>query len=272
MEMKSIISFLFILQAIINGANLSIAQDLMEDRHECRGYFKSINVQKNRDSAFDKLIAQLKDSNSSYNGFHHTQVGDKPEEQVSAIYLCPPNAQSKPICECCLRHVVEYAIKKCPKQNEVVAWDLYESVQCMVRYSVGRKIFSVLDDWAWYCHEGDGYVKTDELEKTVDGLVSKLKEHAAEGDALRKFASESVTYDRDEFPLHVAVQCTPDISKEDCTKCLSKAINGIRSCSTSKRYFAGSYLSANCYVWYSHIDGLLDPPTEFNEYCNPLFY
>ncbi|KAJ0575142.1 hypothetical protein HanIR_Chr05g0209471 [Helianthus annuus] len=162
----------------------------MQDRHECRGYFKSINVQKNRDSAFDKLIAQLKDSNSSYNGFHHTQVGDKLRSKLAPSTFVPPMPNSRPICECCLRHVVEYAVKKCPKQNEVVAWDLYESVQCMVRYSVGRKIFSVLDDWAWYCHEGNGYVKTDELEKTVDGLVSKLKEQAAEGDALRKFASE----------------------------------------------------------------------------------
>ncbi|KAI3777317.1 hypothetical protein L1987_47117 [Smallanthus sonchifolius] len=90
----------------------------------------------------------------------------------------------------------------------------------MVRYSTGRKILSVLDDWEWFHLGSRTYVKAVELQKTMDSL---LKEEATGGDALRKYARGNVNYDGDELALYVAMQCTPDLSKADCVKCLSKA-------------------------------------------------
>ncbi|MFS7934103.1 putative Gnk2-like domain-containing protein [Helianthus anomalus] len=249
MEMKSIILFLFILQAIINGVNLVIAQSPKIDRHVCRGGdFRSNTIQKNRDSALDKLMVLIK--NSSYNGFYHTQSTGKPEEQVSASFFCALNVV-KGLCECCLKNVVQYIRKNCPKQQEGVAWDFYPYLQCMVRYSTGRKIFSVLDDWAWYRSGSDLSVSTVNLAKTMDSMLNKLKVKAAGGDALRKYASDSIHYDEDEHALYVDVQCTPDLKKEDCLKCLTKGSNEIRSF-TKKPLFSGRVISTNCYVRYKH--------------------
>ncbi|KAI3800315.1 hypothetical protein L1987_28402 [Smallanthus sonchifolius] len=137
--------------------------------------------------------------------------GENSEEQVSAIFYCPPNIHAD-LCKCCVRNAITYLLKKCPKQNKGVAWDNYPFLSCMVRYSTGRKILSMLDDWAWYhLKEDSNHVKAVNLQKTMDSLLSKLKEEAARGDALRKYARGNVIYDGDELALYVAVQCTPNL-------------------------------------------------------------
>ncbi|KAJ0575160.1 putative Gnk2-like domain-containing protein [Helianthus annuus] len=262
MQMKSIILFLIIIQSLINGVNLAKAPTpLIRNWHACRGGdFKSNTIQKNRDSALDKLMVLIK-NNSSYNGFYHTQSAGKPEEQVSASFFCALNVV-KGLCECCLRNVVQIIRKYCPKQQEGVAWDFYPYLQCMVRYSTGRKIFSVLDDWAW-CRSGDDLsVSTVNLAKTMDSMINKLKVKAAGGDALRKYASDTIHYDGDEHALYADVQCTPDLTKENCLKCLTKGSNEIRSF-TRKPLFSGRVISTNCYVRYAHTS-LFNPPTVYD--------
>ncbi|XP_076945925.1 antimicrobial ginkbilobin-2-like protein [Bidens hawaiensis] len=138
----------------------------------------------------------------------------------------------------------------------------------MVRYSTGRKILSVLDDWAWYSFPYPDDVNAIALEKTMDSLASKLKEEATTGDFLHKYARGTINYDGDENKLFVAVQCTPNISKEDCIKCLSEASNEIRSCCTRKLLFEGRVVSTNCFVRYSHVS-FFDAPERFSdEYCD----
>ncbi|KAJ0568836.1 putative Gnk2-like domain-containing protein [Helianthus annuus] len=267
METKFLISFLFILQAIINGVDPAIAQSGVRGRHVCRGGdFKSNIIQKNRASALNKTLVLIK--NSSFHGFYHSQAGDKPEEQVSVSFLCPLNIR-KNQCECCFNKLLPYLLENCPKQNEGVAWDIYYYLYCMLRYSTGRKIYSVLDDWAWYDWKNILTVKAVELVKTMDDLTSKLKEQAAGGNALRKYAQGTVDYDQDDHSLYVAAQCTTDLSKADCNKCLSKASNRMRSCCTQKASFEGRVHSTNCILWYTHVS-FFNPPIVSNpeEYCN----
>ncbi|KAM0059918.1 putative Gnk2-like domain-containing protein [Helianthus debilis subsp. tardiflorus] len=231
MEIKSVVSFLFILQTIINGVDPAIAQSSKTDRHVCRGgESKGVNIIHNKASALDKVLGLL-DNSSNFHGFYHVQVGDKPEEQ------------------------------------EGIAWDTYSSFYCMLRFSTGRKIFSVLDNWAWYDLVYDNYVKAIDLVKTMDSLTSTLKEQAAGGNDLEKFASGKVIYDGDEHKLYAVAQCTPDLSKADCVKCLSEASTRMRSCCTGKSRFDGKVFSANCILRYSHVK-LITPPEEYDpEYC-----
>lgn len=215
---------------------MNVCAQPLEDMYVCRGGdFKSNTIQKNRDSAINKLLLSFR--NSSYHGFYHSQVGgEKSEEQVSASLLCPPNIDVD-LCKCCVKSVIPFLLKKCPKQNEGVAWDAFPYLHCMVRYSTGRKIIAVLDDWAWYRIPDMNNVKTGELQKTLDSLTSKLNEQAAGGDSYRKYATGQVNYDRDELVLYVSAQCSPDLSKENCNKCLTKASTEMRIVAPENRYF-----------------------------------
>ncbi|KAD3069338.1 hypothetical protein E3N88_37218 [Mikania micrantha] len=232
------------------------------ERHQCRGGdFESDVILKNRDSAIKNIKESFKNS-SSYTGFYHSQVGEKPEEQVSAIMLCPPNVDVG-LCKCCIQNVEAYLLKKCPTQREGIGWDEYPYLVCMLRFATGRNILSALDDWAWYYTADRDYVKAVALEETMDGLTSTLKERAAGGDTLRKHAFGSLTYDGIENELFVSLQCSPDISKDDCLKCLSKSRIEMRNCCSSKPLFSGRVMSTNCFFMYSHTS-FFEPPTEFD--------
>ncbi|KAM0021707.1 putative Gnk2-like domain-containing protein [Helianthus debilis subsp. tardiflorus] len=266
MEIKSVVSFLFILQTIINGVDPTIGQSSKTDKHVCRGgESKGVNIIMNKASALDKVLGLL-DNSSNFHGFYHVQVGDKPEEQVSASLLCPPHVH-KGQCVCCLDGLLKYLLDNCGNQQEGVAWDAYFSFYCMLRFTTGRKILSVLDNWAWYDLVYDNYVKAVDLVKTMDSLTSTLKEQAAGGNDLDKFASGKVIYDGDEHKLYAVAQCTPDLSKADCVKCLSEASTRMRSCCTGKSRFDGRVFSANCILRYSHIK-FITPPEEYDpKYC-----
>ncbi|KAD3069351.1 hypothetical protein E3N88_37231 [Mikania micrantha] len=190
-------------------------------KHACRGgdFKKNSIIEKNRASALDQI---LKTGNASNNGFYHSQVGDKPEDQVSAVLFCPPNIPGE-ICKCCFRNLVPALLSNCSTQKEGVVWDTYYYYDCMARYSVGRKIVSVLDDWAWYRNPDSHDVKAVGLQKTIDSLLIRLTEEAAGGGAVKKFATGSAKYDGEEHVLYVVAMCSPDLSKPDCLKCLSKA-------------------------------------------------
>ncbi|KAK1420046.1 hypothetical protein QVD17_21346 [Tagetes erecta] len=264
--MKSIMNYLEAVAILMVMMYVAIAEaeaggrqeeEIKPNQYMCRGGdIKSVKI---RDSALNQLMESFKKS-SKFNGFYHTQAaaGNKSEEVVSAHFLCPPNIHLD-YCTCCVKNTITILRKKCTKHNEGVAWDSYPYIDCMVRYTTGRKILSVLDDWAWHRIPDVNYVKTLNLQKTLDSMTGKLTEKAAGGDGVKKFAGDKVNYDGNEHVLYVSAQCTPDISKQDCIKCLTKATVEMRNCCSSKPLFGGSVLSTNCCLRYWHID-LFNPP------------
>ncbi|KAL8235527.1 hypothetical protein R6Q59_016608 [Mikania micrantha] len=253
--MKPLISFLLVVESILvlmmmisvdYDAAVPIKKADVLIKHACRGgdFKKNSIIEKNRASALDQI---LKTGNASNNGFYHSQVGDKPEDQVSAVLFCPPNIPGE-ICKCCFRNLVPALLSNCSTQKEGVVWDTYYYYDCMARYSVGRKIVSVLDDWAWYRNPDSHDVKAVGLQKTIDSLLIRLTEEAAGGGAVKKFATGSAKYDGEEHVLYVVAMCSPDLSKPDCLKCLSKATTETRTCCTQKPLFSSRIMSTNCYI------------------------
>ncbi|KAK9072326.1 hypothetical protein SSX86_008759 [Deinandra increscens subsp. villosa] len=80
-----------------------------------------------------------------------------------------------------------------------------------------------------------------DLEKGLNTLADKLKRPAAGGGMLQMFASGAIAYGpgpRGSWPLYGYMQCTPDIRKEDCMKCLTDATNAIHNCCSKGRKLA----------------------------------
>ncbi|KAL8192543.1 hypothetical protein R6Q57_027728 [Mikania cordata] len=123
--MKSLISFLLavesilVLMMIMISVNYDAAIPVKADdlvKHACRGgdFKKNSIIEKNRASAFDQILKT--GNNANNNGFYHTQVGDKPEDQVSAVLFCPPNIPGE-ICKCCFRNLVPALLSNCSTQK-----------------------------------------------------------------------------------------------------------------------------------------------------------
>ncbi|KAK1435683.1 hypothetical protein QVD17_01449 [Tagetes erecta] len=257
MERKSLI-IVILLQVIslLNDVHLIIAQKPTPGQQvfKCRnnGNFKSDAVVKERDLAFDLLSRRIGKRSPGYDTSSASSIR---RSGVLTMGLCPPNIKME-ACRECIDNTIPYLSKNCPKQKEGVAWTALAKVTCMVRYA-DSAFAGNLDMWVWTTfstppNQTPG--SAADLEKGLNDLANKLKEAAAGGDVQKKFASGNVGYGPGKRNLYGYMQCTPDIGKEMCMKCLSDATNTIHNCCSKQRKMSGRALSPNCYFWYAHYD------------------
>ncbi|CAH1448345.1 unnamed protein product [Lactuca virosa] len=187
--MKSIISIVFLLQTIINAVNLTTAQFPEEPVFRCRNtgnYTPSSDYSRNLKAALDAVGKVKKYSGGSFS----SSIGTK--EAAYAVALCSSVAiKWGGNCNDCITRLTTSLQAKCPNQKEGVMW----GSDCMIRYS-DRKIIGVKDDWVWILSPG-GSSRTD-----------------------KKAAFGTITFPPNNSTIYGAMQCTSDLSKELCTKCL----------------------------------------------------
>jgi hypothetical protein len=74
-------------------------------------------------------------------------------------------------------------------------------------------------------------------------LLESLRSRAVAGGSLRKFAAENATAPNFQT-LYALVQCTPDLSEEDCNGCLVEAFRNIPQCCDGKQ--GGRVIGRSC--------------------------
>ncbi|KAL1537396.1 non-specific serine/threonine protein kinase [Salvia divinorum] len=104
----------------------------------------------------------------------------------------------------------------------------------MLRYS-NATFYGNMDTspmWLWWNPYNTTY--PDQFEEVLSRLLDRLREQAADGGSLRKVAAgtESGPAFQDIFALQ---QCTPDLTKEECSNCLINAKSNIPANCDGKR-------------------------------------
>ena len=154
------------------------------------------------------------------NGFYSSSYGENPDK-VNAIALCRGDLNPD-VCRNCL-NASKYFLptQLCPNQKEAIA--LYD--ECFLRYS-SRTIFSSIEntpEFVWT----NVYNILDDAKVEFHGqllrLFQGLTDRAAAGGSLSKFAVGHTPAPRFQT-IHALVQCTPDLSQQDCKYCLSGAL------------------------------------------------
>ncbi|KAI3515707.1 hypothetical protein L1887_14610 [Cichorium endivia] len=242
MKMKSIISFVFLLQVISNVVNMVTSQFPPESVYKCRNtgnYTTTSDYARNLKVALNAIGLSKKVSgkfyNSSYGG----------NEAAYALALCSEVAfRWGGDCNDCVTKLSNLVSIKCLNEKEAVIW----GSNCMVRYS-DRKIFGILDDWVWNLLPEQGVAANRALfDKAVYNLATTLQGAAAGGDNRKKAALGTMTYQPNNVTVYGTMQCTPDLSKELCSKCLQKIIMPNHPCCTGKT--AARMFSPNCFFSY----------------------
>nr|XP_043630174.1 putative cysteine-rich receptor-like protein kinase 20 [Erigeron canadensis] len=252
MEKRSIYIFLFLLQAIIHCVHPIIAQLPRPENviTRCKkGDFKSDAYNKNLDLALNSLSGNI--SNPEYTGFKSTQYGN-PGELVNAVVLCPPYIKAED-CADCIKKSTQLIKKDCPKKKEAVVFTLISDLtSCMVRYG-DYKIEGKFDDWAWVSFQSPkSGADIGKLQPTFRDMVNSIKEMAVTGEHGIRYAKVSASYGNSGQRVYLALQCTPDISQQDCSKCLNSAASGLKSNGIDQGKMSARRLSTHCYARYSH--------------------
>ncbi|KAL2483986.1 Cysteine-rich receptor-like protein kinase 26 [Forsythia ovata] len=154
-------------------------------------------------------------SNIDSNGFYHTSVGEN-SDRVNTIMLCRGDVQLD-ACRACVDNAITSLLQLCPNQKQAILWNEV----CMLRYS-NESIFGIPAASPRRRPSTILYVPNqDQFTKELNRLLDSLRPRAASGGSLKKIAAGNLT-GPDFSRIYALVQCTPDITPQDCQVCLTQ--------------------------------------------------
>ncbi|XP_015882302.2 cysteine-rich receptor-like protein kinase 44 [Ziziphus jujuba] len=208
------------------------------------------------------LLSTLPSNTSIDYGFYNPSYGQNPD-QVHAIGLCRGDVQPE-ACRSCLNNSAHRLTDRCPNRKEAIGG--YD--ECMLWYSNNDDSISagVLIDYPRYYLWNLNNITSsnvDGFNEVLMTLLADLKSKAAAGDSFWKYASGNQSVPDYFKTIYALVQCTPDLSRDNCTKCLDKAIGDIPIHSAGKQ--GGRVILPSCNIRYEvEIFYDPDPPTSIN--------
>ncbi|KAL4632484.1 hypothetical protein ACB092_04G054400 [Castanea dentata] len=187
----------------------------------------------------NQVLSSLSSNTEIDYGFYNFSYGKSPDK-VYSLGLCRGDAKPD-ICRSCLNNTTNLLPRLCPNQKEAIGWHDY----CMLRYSF-RDIFNIMEDspsfYMWNTNKVSGNL--DQFNQDLRTLLDSKRVQAAAGGSLRKFAAGNATAPNNQT-LYSLVQCTPDLSYQDCNDCLAGAFGNITQCCGGKQ--GGRVITPSCY-------------------------
>uniref|UniRef100_A0A1D1YS88 Cysteine-rich receptor-like protein kinase 25 n=1 Tax=Anthurium amnicola TaxID=1678845 RepID=A0A1D1YS88_9ARAE len=184
------------------------------------------------------LLSSLATSSPRSGGFN-TSVAGEGSTRLYGLALCRPDvANSTDACRTCLTNANSSVTLMCPGRTEGVIW--YE--KCEIRYS-NQSFFGVVD------RMGRTFCNPRETSQAYDAasldLMSRLTEAAPNQPLLYAAGSEAISDSAKSYGL---VQCTRDLSSDECRRCLTDGMANV--CSACKQRRGWRYLSGSCNLRY----------------------
>ncbi|XP_018503206.1 cysteine-rich receptor-like protein kinase 25 isoform X1 [Pyrus x bretschneideri] len=202
---------------------------------DVRGYVENSTFQKNLQSLLNSLP-----SNASVSKLYNTSAGNEPD-RVYGLYMCLDYVTNE-TCHNCINTAHLDIVRICPNSTESVVWE----ETCQLRYS-DVKFYGELnmaDNIALANKENVS--DPIKFEYTVREKLSELAKRAAYNVSAKMYATGDVQFE--DKVIYALVQCTRDLSGDDCDKCLQHAIEDV----LREFYFSigARLLSRSCYLRY----------------------
>ncbi|KAL6197580.1 hypothetical protein ACLB2K_033188 [Fragaria x ananassa] len=179
-------------------------------------------------------------SNASVSKLYNTSFGNEPDK-VFAIYMCL-NYLDLSSCHGCINMAQQDIANICPNSKEAVVWE----DDCQLRYS-NQNFFGRLNvDDNIPLANTKNISAPENFETVVNKTLSELAKQAAFNQSLNMYATGEVAF-QDKI-VYALVQCTTDLSGDECDLCLDRAIEDV----LKAFYFSigARLLSRSCYLRY----------------------
>ncbi|PWA42573.1 cysteine-rich receptor-like protein kinase 20 [Artemisia annua] len=168
-------------------------------------------------SDLDNVLNSLAGRNNGF-GFYNSTSG-----QANAAAFCRGDLEPE-TCHNCVVKASRRLPQYCPNQFDAGIW--YE--HCLLRYSNEPMGYGV-DDSFWINTSTTTVSNSsyDQWKQTIANLLLELRQEAAAGGPLRKYAPGNVTADGLP-PIYGYMQCSPDLLSTECDQCLAEATDQTR--------------------------------------------
>ncbi|KAI5406861.1 cysteine-rich receptor-like protein kinase 44 [Lathyrus oleraceus] len=187
-----------------------------------------------------------KASDTLNHGYYNTSIistTDETEDTVYGLFMCIGYTNH---CGECVRNSTKTLTSMCDSK-EAIIW----SDECLVRYS-NRSFFDAVEESPSWCVKDiiDYQGPLDGFNRMLSSLMVDLVTQANEDSKgkFNKIVLKRAIFYEDRF-LYGLAQCVPNLSNDDCMKCLKDAVEYLQtSCARGK--IRGSVLYPSCIVRY----------------------
>ncbi|QCE06788.1 serine/threonine-protein kinase PBS1 [Vigna unguiculata] len=207
-------------------------------KHVCDNGKGNYTANSTYSTNLNNLLSTLYSNTQINYGFYNFSYAHN-TDTVNAIGLCRGDVESDK-CRSCLKNSTLDIKQRCPNQKKAIMW----SDLCMLRYS-NETMFHKMETFpGYYWWNLENVTEPDQFSQVLGNLMKTLRGIAASGDSRRKYAAaENSTNFQN---VYGAVQCTPDLSHQQCNQCLEGAISEIPTCCNGK--VGGRVLRPSCNI------------------------
>lgn len=183
----------------------------------------------------DSLASKVVD----HHGFYQTHVGKK-GNKVYGTVLCRGDISAYN-CSNCVLNSTQVASNDCPKSRDVSIWFRW----CFLRYS-NESFFGVMQPTAVAITNDTDF---DDPSVVSEGLPFMSEMAASAPEELSMFQTKVLNLSQNGWKRYGMAQCTRDISKIDCRRCLDAQLVSFRNVIGNKRRW--EIYGSNCFMWYN---------------------
>ncbi|XP_057961618.1 cysteine-rich receptor-like protein kinase 25 [Malania oleifera] len=199
-------------------------------------------------SNLNLLLSSLSSPNATLNsGYRNFTINSGSQDTSSPIYgnfLCRGDIGATSECGECVTTASSEIVRRCPRVRTAIIW--YD--ECMLRYS-NISFFSTMDEaprvFLWNI---GNITESSRFSELLADTMNEIATRAmVDQSTPEKFATKKVSFTGFQT-LYSLVQCTPDLSSDDCNRCLHVAIGDLPRCCSGKQ--GGRVLLPSCNVRY----------------------
>lgn len=200
--------------------------------HTCRidGNYTAFSPFQNN---LNRLLLRRLYIEGGISGFYNTSVGDPPDEAFG-LFLCRGDVGPAD-CQSCIDEASSRILETCPGRKNAIIW--YD--ECLIRYS-DRNFFSIMEDKPGFVmYNIQNSTDQKKLRETLMNTLPKLIEEVVSDPSKMMYGTTNISLSSSEV-LFELVQCFPTLSKSDCSRCLSSALNQMPIFKVGARMFSPS--------------------------------
>nr|GLL24007.1 putative receptor-like protein kinase At4g00960 [Ipomoea trifida] len=251
MNLQKRVAFLFL---NLHFYARAVPQDDSIIQHVCGSggnYTQNSTYQKN----LNTILSSLSENVDEY-GFYNASIGQD-SDRVSAVVLCRGDVELN-LCRGCVKDAARKIVQQCPDRKVAYGW----YVKCLIYFSNENIIGSMSSDTLSLPCNNQNATQPAKFNQDLRSMLDRLLSQATQGGPFLKFAAGN-TSAPDLNTIYALVQCTPDLSAQGCSDCLTAAFGALSAAQCVDRVGA-IVLTRSCNFRYENYRffnyTLIEPP------------
>ncbi|MED6113180.1 hypothetical protein PIB30_068484 [Stylosanthes scabra] len=176
----------------------------------------------------NNILSWLSSDAATSKGYNHTVIGTATSDAVYGLYNCRGDVTGT-FCQFCVSTAASDILRRCPNKSSAVIWYDY----CILRYS-NHDFFDNLTMTPIWSTPGtkNATNSTQEIQKGETYIQSLIKNATSENNLL--YALGEFNPGGSLGKRYGLVQCTMDLTSEQCRKCLNGMLDQVPKCCAAK--------------------------------------